>query len=282
MALQTFARLSGPRTRRLNTNGSAVVPPPPFLVEGVRHSKESLDDEDLDEDPSALKQSERFPSVSTVAATDISLETHPSASTLAGTVDLDSENSPTRPPPPQIVVEQGISVPNNASTKTDDDAENRPLLYARLIYPGLLGLTEANGSLILKSINSLATTTLDEDADKGSQSTATILWFALFIIGLFLFLVIVLELRLTYRRFEIPTAFPVEFGMITFVSVVGGFAVFEDWQYVSEAGTWVAVILAGAAIMLGIFIVGYAGWRAAVAGAEEKRVTSEGAGRTEI
>ena len=152
-------------------------------------------------------------------------------------------------------------------TLTPEEEEHRALLYARLIYPGVLGLTEANGSLVLKSLNSLATTTVDDDANNNQDhDTALNLWIALLLIGLFLFLVIVIELRLTFRRFEIPTAFPVEFGMITFVSVLGGFAVFEDWRYVKEDGTWVLVIMAGFSIMTGIFIVGYAGWKAAVAG----------------
>ena len=61
-------------------------------------------------------------------------------------------------------------------TLTPEEEKEGAVLYARLIYPGVLGLTEANGSLVLKSLNSLATTTVDDDANnnqdlQGNSST---------------------------------------------------------------------------------------------------------------
>ena len=79
--------------------------------------------------------------------------------------------------------------------------------------------------------------------------------------GVFIFLGIVTWLRLVYSRFEITAAFPVEFGMLTFASVVGGFAVFEDHQYVDTTLAWVWVSMACVLILGGIGIVAIASWK---------------------
>ena len=136
------------------------------------------------------------------------------------------------------------------------------LLTAGFIYPASLGATEAVGALILKAVNSLFTTlATDEDDPEEPANNHLSLWIGLLGVGVFIFAGIVTWLRLVYSRFEITAAFPVEFGMLTFASVVGGFMVFEDHQYVASAWAWVWVICASLLILGGIAIVGLASWK---------------------
>lgn len=157
----------------------------------------------------------------------------------------------------------------NGSNDNDGALEKGPspvsLLIAGFVYPASLGATEAVGALILKAVNSLLTTYATEEGEEGTQEEQEDvhldLWIGLMGVGGFIFLGIVAWLRLVYSRFEITSAFPVEFGMLTFASVVGGFAVFEDHRYVDGGWAWVMVVLASLLILGGIAIVGIASWR---------------------
>jgi uncharacterized membrane protein YidH (DUF202 family) len=71
----------------------------------------------------------------------------------------------------------------------------------------------------------------------------------------------VLFLRLVYRRYEITAAFPTEFGVLTFGSVVGGFLVYQDFRFLNNAADVLFVLLACALILGGIAVVGLASWR---------------------
>mmetsp|Transcript_16945 Transcript_16945/g.25075 ORF Transcript_16945/g.25075 Transcript_16945/m.25075 type:complete len:368 (+) Transcript_16945:86-1189(+) len=117
----------------------------------------------------------------------------------------------------------------------EHDIPPKTLLAARLIYPTSLGAIETVGLLILKAFNSLLTSAATGDEVDGKVADQDFpndigLWIVLVILGILFFLLIVLFLRLTYSRFEITGAFPVEFGMLTFASVLGGFAVFQDYN----------------------------------------------------
>jgi hypothetical protein len=156
----------------------------------------------------------------------------------------------------------------------EDHIDPKSLLLARFIYPATLGAVEATGALVLKAINSLLTTIATED-DEAANADDTDndnigLWVGLIGVGICLFLGIVVWLRLVYSRFEITGAFPVEFGMLTFGSVVGGFAVFQDYNFVNTTGQWVGVGCAGASILGGIGIVGWASWKAKMIEEEEQ------------
>lgn len=152
-------------------------------------------------------------------------------------------------------------------------------LLARFLYPSALGATEAAGALILKAINSLFTTIATddpegeavEDQDNGNLS----LWIGLFGVGIFIFIGIVMWLRLTYTRFEITGAFPVEFGFLTFASVVGGFTVFQDYKFVNGTKEWLGVACAGVCILGGIGVTAYASFRAKLQEEEEQRRLEE-------
>lgn len=176
--------------------------------------------------------------------------------------------------------QQDSSAEIEAKPSVEDEIEPRALLFARFIYPASLGATEATGALILKAVNSLLTViATDKDENDGSTNADKDypndvgLWVGLIVVGVFLFLGIVLWLRLVYSRFEITGAFPVEFGMLTLASVVGGFAVFQDYHFVETAGQWAGVGVAGVCIIGGIAIVGYTSWRAKVL--EEARRSDE-------
>lgn len=161
-----------------------------------------------------------------------------------------------------------ISNTNDAEMKcTEDDVPPKTLLAARLIYPTSLGAIETLGLLILKGFNSLLTSAATGDKADGKMADEDFpndigLWIVLIILGVIFFLGIIMFLRLTYSRFEITGAFPVEFGMLTFSSVLGGFAVFQDYNYVTDAMTWVYIALASISILGGIGVVAYASWRA--------------------
>lgn len=168
-----------------------------------------------------------------------------------------------------------ISDTNNVVTKDDEDEiDPKLLLVARLVYPLTLGTTEAVGALILKATNSLLTTIAvadDEESNSIENPASDIvqeesqnigLWIVLIGLGTIIFLGIVMWLRLTYKRFEISGAFPVEFGMLTFGSVVGGFAVFQDYNFVTGKRTWAMVGIGIVSIVAGLVIVAVASWRA--------------------
>lgn len=168
-----------------------------------------------------------------------------------------------RNPPKSAPSAKKVEPPPEQATNENSGSADRELLHARLLYPAALGTTEAVGALVLKAVNSLATSSVDEGhLSKNDDFDAAGLWVCLFVIGFFLFLMIIGWLRLVYRRFEISGAFPVEFGMLTFLTVVGGFAVFQDWRYVQGGWTsWCAVVLAGCAIVGGVLVVAVASWQ---------------------
>lgn len=169
----------------------------------------------------------------------------------------------------------------------DEDIPPKTLLSARLIYPSSLGAIETAGFLILKAFNSLLTSAATGDKVDGEVADQDYpndigLWIVLGILGAIAFIGIILFLRLTYSRFEITGAFPVEFGVLTFASVVGGFAVFQDYNYVTEAVTWVYISLASVSILGGIGLVGYASWRASLEKPTETDLREEEEGSSSI
>jgi len=174
-----------------------------------------------------------------------------------------------------------INESNNDSSSNSDIVNSKSYLFARLIYPTSLGAIEAAGTLVLKAVNSLFTNIITEDSesDISTNTTSTLgsitqddtfqgestnvgLWVGLLVIGILLFLGIVGWLRLVYRRFEISGAFPVEFGFVTFASVIGGFTVYQDYQFVNGTSAWVGIVCAGIIIICGIVLVAFSSWRA--------------------
>jgi len=138
----------------------------------------------------------------------------------------------------------------------------REVAIAGWLYPSALGATEATGALVLKAVNSLFYTSVSEEEEgevtEDDEGSNLGLWVVLYGVGAVLFVGIVIWLRLTYRRFEIPVAFPVEFGTLTLASVVGGFMVFQDHRAVEGVGAWAGVCASSLAIMGGISIVAVA------------------------
>jgi len=143
-------------------------------------------------------------------------------------------------------------------------------LCASILYPATLGLIEAFGTAILKACSSLATDSVskascDEDSvaaantddNDDDSNTAIFLLAILFPIGIIILFLIVTMLRLTYHRFEITTAFPVEFGLLTFVSLVWAFAVYQDNQYVSDTSTWIRISFGALSILIGISLCAF-------------------------
>lgn len=157
------------------------------------------------------------------------------------------------------------NVTGDGADAVKKETDPKLLLAARLLYPSSLGAMEAAGTLILKAVNSLFTTIItDEDSDGADQEStnAVGLWVGLCIVGFLLFIGIVGWLRVVYRRFEISGAFPVEFGFVTFASVIGGFAVYQDHQFVNGASAWVGVVFGALLILSGIGLVAFSSWRA--------------------
>jgi hypothetical protein len=147
---------------------------------------------------------------------------------------------------------------------------------ALIIYPSTLGILEAAGALLLNGINALFThiSNVDNDdepakvtvtgsvnKDEGDDEKYIGLWVGLYGVGIVIFAGIVLFLRLVYRRYEITAAFPTEFGVLTFGSVVGGFLVYQDFRFLNNAADVLFVLLACALILGGIAVVGLASWR---------------------
>lgn len=187
-------------------------------------------------------------------------------------------------------MEQPIKDSSPASMRDPNaGVDGTTLLIARFVYPVSLGATEAVGALVLKAVNSLLTTIATDEEEESASGIADKdypddlgLWIGLIVVGLFLFIGIVLWLRLVYSRFEITGAFPVEFGMLTFASVVGGFMVFQDYNFITSAKEWVGVTAAGLCILGGILTVAYATWQAkvlaAAAASQELGLEEEGEG----
>jgi len=167
---------------------------------------------------------------------------------------------------------------NNTKTEITDNLPPPNInLLARVIYPATLGMIETIGQLILKAINSLLTTSVFSEDDKDSDNTTSSqsilaadedfpndigLWIALVIFGGIALIGIIKFLRLVYARFEITGAFPIEFGILTFSSVIGGFVVYRDYTYVTDSLTWCYIALASVSILGGISIVAYGSWEA--------------------
>lgn len=146
----------------------------------------------------------------------------------------------------------------------NDDIGPKTLLIARFTYPLSLGTIEAVATVILKAASSMATIIVTNNNSEDDTSAGRALWIVLIIVGVILFLGIVLWLRLVYSRFEISGAFPVEFGMLTFASVLGAFLVYQDYNFITDAITWVGVGVACASILGGILIVAIASWKASL------------------
>jgi len=221
-----------------------------------------------EEDEAASKQQEGDASVASQPATNKKQLQHKATTQMTDLEDSDGlpEDTGSVTPDDENVEMQYASKPEGG-TNNPQPARPEPssfmLLLAGFIYPSSLGATEAVGALILKGVNSLLTTMAYEEEDETVEVDSHLdLWIVFFGLGVFIFGGIVIWLRLTYSRFEITAAFPVEFGMLTFASVVGGFAVFEDHQYVEGTSDWAGVVAASLLILGGIATVGWASWDA--------------------
>ncbi|CAB9512579.1 expressed unknown protein [Seminavis robusta] len=233
-----------------------------------------------DQDSSALQDEENSPSGmqwSTLYHGDMSLKEQNNTTTAHHNNTNSSSKTTENNEDTQQQQQQPLETDYTEMAQLEQDAtqpmqpSSLSLLLAGFIYPSSLGATEAVGALILKGVNSLFTTmATDEDTPEDEIDYHIDLWIGFLLVGVFIFAGIVIWLRLTYSRFQITAAFPVEFGMLTFASVVGGFAVFEDHQYVQGAGAWAGVICASLLILGGIAEVGYASWFAQKARQEEE------------
>jgi len=200
-----------------------------------------------------------------------------------GTDPLETNNTKTQPHSAGTIVDvddfgtDPLETNNTKTEITDNLPPPNINLLARVIYPATLGMIETIGQLILKAINSLLTTSVFSDDDKDSDNTTSSqsilaadedfpndigLWIALVIFGGIALIGIIKFLRLVYARFEITGAFPIEFGILTFSSVIGGFVVYRDYTYVTDSLTWCYIALASVSILGGISIVAYGSWEA--------------------
>lgn len=153
---------------------------------------------------------------------------------------------------------------NDNKITTENEIPSNVNLRARIIYPATLGMIETVGFLLLKAVNSLLTSNALDDDEDSNDTVADKdfpndigLWITLVVLGFCMFIGIIKFLRLVYARFEITGAFPVEFGFLTLTSLFGGFAVFQDYNYVEDSITWLYISLASLSILGGISIVAY-------------------------
>lgn len=128
----------------------------------------------------------------------------------------------------------------------------RLALAMMVIYPTILGIFESLVQICLKAISSMLLKSSAAAEEQENQIGKPLFW--VMVVGLCIGTVcVIMWLRKVYARFETTDGLPIEYGVVTTVSILAGLSVYQEVEYTDEGGE-VAMAIAMGCILVGIGI----------------------------